>query len=75
MSLDRVLSFLQNRRGRVIGALIGLVFGVSVMVIGLFWTLFIGICVLVGYFIGKRMDEEKEGLSEILERYFPIHDK
>lgn len=73
--MDRFLSFLQNRKGRVTGAAIGLFFGISVMAIGLFWTLFIGACVVTGYFIGKRVDEEKEGLSEILEKYFPLHSK
>lgn len=43
------------------------------MMIGFFWTLFISGCVLIGFFIGKRIDEEKESLGEILEKYFPLH--
>lgn len=71
--MERFLAIWENHKGKLTGALIGLIFGVSVMMIGFFWTLFISGCVLIGFFIGKRIDEEKESLGEILEKYFPLH--
>ncbi len=61
----------ENHRGKITGALVGLVFAVLVITIGVLWTLFVGFCVIVGYHVGKRMDEEKENLLDILERYLP----
>lgn len=60
-----------NHRGKFLGSLFGLLFSLSVMAIGLLWTLFWILCVLIGYQVGKKMDEEKENLVDVLERYLP----
>ncbi len=60
-----------NHRGKFLGSLFGLLFALSVMAIGLLWTLFWMLCVLIGYQVGKKMDEEKENLVDVLERYLP----
>jgi len=60
-----------NHRGKILGGLIGLVFALMIIRFGFFWSIFIGICVLAGYFIGKRMDDNKEDLVDVLDKFLP----
>ncbi len=58
-------------RGKILGCLGGLAFGLLVMTVGLLWTLFLALCVLVGYLVGRRFDEGKEDLIDMLDRILP----
>lgn len=62
-----------NHRFKTIGALSGLLFAILVMRYGVFWTLFIFLCVGLGYWIGKRLDEGIEhmpsDLTDWVERF------
>ncbi len=62
---------LKNHRGKVLGAGAGLVIGLMIMKFGLFWSLFILVCVTVGFLVGRRLDETKEDFVELLEKYLP----
>jgi len=67
---------LTNHRGKLFGALIGLIFALSVLRFGLLSALFIFMAAFVGYHIGKRIDEGADGsLSDVLERYLPPGDR
>jgi uncharacterized membrane protein len=61
----------QNHRYKIIGGLAGLVLALLVLRFGFFWTLFILVCSGLGYWIGKRLDEEPESLVQILDRILP----
>ena len=61
----------EKHRNRILGALGGLVFALLIIRVGLLWTLFILLCTGIGYWVGKRLDEEPESLVEILDRIFP----
>lgn len=61
----------ENHRGKVVGALIGLVFALLIIRFGFWWSLFISFSVLVGYLIGKRMDDHKEDLMDVLDKFLP----
>lgn len=61
----------QNHRHKVLGLLAGLVLALLVYRFGFFWTLFILICSGLGYWIGKRLDEEPESLMQMLDRILP----
>ena len=61
----------EKHRFKVFGSLIGLLFALSVWHFGFFWTLFIFGCVLLGYWVGKRLDEEPQSLGEIIDRVMP----
>jgi len=61
----------QHHRNKVIGGLGGLVFALLVIRFGVFATLFIMLCCGIGYWVGKRLDEEPESLIQILDRIFP----
>ncbi len=60
-----------SHRGKLVGMLLGLFVALLIMWVGVFWTLFILACVGLGYVIGKRMDDHKENLAEVLDRILP----
>ncbi len=66
-----VRDLVDNHRGKVIGGLIGLVFSLLVIRFGFWWALFITVLVLAGYLIGKRLDDTKEDVWELLDRFLP----
>ena len=71
MDLRRYLAeIFQNHPGKVIGAGIGLIWGLLVIWLGFFWTVFLTVTTLIGYWFGKKIDE-KTGLLELLERWLP----
>lgn len=60
----------QQHSGKLVGAAAGLVIGICIIAFGFFHTLFVGLCVMIGYVVGKRIDE-KENIVEILEKLLP----
>jgi len=69
MNLADIMDFLSRHRGKVIGILIGLIFGWLVIKYGIIKTIFVAICVGVGYYIGKRLDEHL-GIIDIFNNIF-----
>lgn len=67
----RILSteMLQHHRGKTIGILLGLVFGLLVITIGLLQTVFVVLCIYVGYIVGKRVDDN-ESIKDVMEHLF-----
>lgn len=59
-----------NHRGKLVGTILGIIIGISILLFGFFKTLFIIICGLVGLFVGKRVDE-KDDLMDIVEKIIP----
>ena len=67
------LEFLQTlirNKGKTIGTLFGFVIAILVISIGFFKTLFIVLCTWLGYFLGKKTDNQ-ENIREIIERILP----
>jgi len=60
---------LQHHRGKIFGILLGLIFGLLVIIIGFLQTIFVALCIYIGYIIGKRVDEN-ENIREIMEHIF-----
>lgn len=60
----------QNHRGKLVGTVLGIVIGASIMIFGFFKTVFILVCGLVGLFVGKRVDD-KDDFRDIIERIIP----
>lgn len=65
-----LLRMFQNNKGKTIGATLGFLIAVLALIIGFFKTLFIVICALLGYYIGKKIDN-KESIIEVIERILP----
>lgn len=51
------LDLMDSHRGKVIGIILGLLAGLLIIIFGFWKTVFIVICILIGYFIGKRFDD------------------
>jgi uncharacterized membrane protein len=63
-----IRELLTNHRGKVLGALLGLGIGLIIIEFGIFVGLFLMICIMLGYFIGKRYDEGD--LGDLLDKLF-----
>ena len=47
-------------RGKLIGASIGLLFGLFTILFGFWKAFFLGVCIYVGYFIGHKIDDNED---------------
>ncbi len=57
-------------RGRICGSIIGFLTGIFWICFGFWKALAFLICVSIGYFLGKRFDEEKPLIS-VIKKMFP----
>ncbi len=67
---DVLHDLLKNHLGKLMGSVIGFIVAVLIIFFGFFKTLFIIFCVLVGYFIGKKIDNN-DRVSDFLDRILP----
>ncbi len=73
MTMEAMLRvWLTHYRGRIIGTVAGITFALVYLYFGLWRTLFIGVCALLGYYIGTRFDAD-EGMRSLLDRILPHH--
>ncbi|MGE5381711.1 MAG: DUF2273 domain-containing protein [Methylocystaceae bacterium] len=54
-----VLYILQEHRGKLIGITLGLVAAILFVTLGFLKTVFIVLCIVVGYVFGKAIDDQK----------------
>ncbi|NLV37149.1 MAG: DUF2273 domain-containing protein [Clostridiaceae bacterium] len=71
MNFDKILAYCTVHKGEVIGAIIGLILAVMILIIGFFKVLFIAIFTGVGYYIGKKIHEDKDYVKNLLDRVLP----
>lgn len=71
MNQEWLRELAQNHRHKILGGLGGLIFALLVIRLGLLWSLFILLCTGIGYWVGKRLDEEPDSLVQMLQRIFP----
>lgn len=50
---------LDQHRGKLIGITAGLIGAILILTFGFWRSLFVIFCIVVGYFIGKRIDDHK----------------
>lgn len=67
---EKLKEYYENNKGKTIGLTIGLFFGILVLIIGFFRTVFIGLCALLGFYLGKKVDNN-ESILELIERILP----
>jgi uncharacterized membrane protein len=68
--LEELLRLLLQNRGRITGVLLGLTIGWLLISRGLWATLLLVFCVVIGYYFGSRFDAEGN-LRETIKRIFP----
>ncbi|MDD3839195.1 MAG: DUF2273 domain-containing protein [Clostridia bacterium] len=54
--MDKLLNLISKNKGKFIGCIIGIIFGILVLKIGLLKTIFILICISLGIYLGNRFD-------------------
>lgn len=69
-----LLELFYQHKGRVIGSLIGLFFALLIVTLGFFKTIFIFVCIAVGFFLGNRYDLN-QGFGELIERFVSSEDR
>jgi len=70
MKYEDWLGFIKVHKGKIIGILLGLVFGILVLSIGFWQTIFLSICIYIGYAIGG-MTDKKEKFMAFLDKILP----
>ncbi|NJD03552.1 MAG: DUF2273 domain-containing protein [Ruminiclostridium sp.] len=71
MDLEKILEVFTAHRGGIIGAVTGLLIAVAILLLGFFKVLFIAILAGVGYYIGKRIHEDRDYIKNMLDRVLP----
>lgn len=56
MERGDMYAFFKSHKGKVIGVLAGLLFGMLVLMVGFWRSVFLAICMGVGYFVGSLYD-------------------
>ncbi|GEA15956.1 hypothetical protein E308F_22000 [Moorella sp. E308F] len=59
----------REHRGKLIGVTLGLIFGILTAIWGFGKAFFIGLCVALGYVIGRRLDQGR-GWEDLWQRFF-----
>ncbi len=59
--LEDILAWLLINRGKVLGTAAGLLLGWLTLRYGIIKALFVILCVLIGYGIGARVDDQQDG--------------
>ncbi len=71
MKFEDLANFYNDHKGGINGALIGFVISVSILVFGFFRILFISLFVAAGYYIGKKVHQDKDYIKNLLDRILP----
>jgi len=61
--------FFEHHRGKIIGVALGLAFGWFAIVYGFWKAVFVTVCVGIGYYVGKRVDERID-FAHVWDRLF-----
>ncbi|ADL08067.1 DUF2273 domain-containing protein [Thermosediminibacter oceani] len=68
--MDVLWDLWQQHRGKILGAILGFLAGVLILVFGFIKAIFLISCVFIGYYIGKHLDKG-ESLRDILDKILP----
>ena len=60
MNREMLEELWQTHQGRIIGISVGVLFGLLVLLLGLFKTLFLLACAVCGYLVGKKIDQKED---------------
>jgi uncharacterized membrane protein len=63
--------FYYSHKGAIWGGIIGLVASISFLIFGFFKVLFVALCIVLGYYIGKNYSKDKNFIRSLKDRIFP----
>lgn len=64
MNTEQIIEIIQKNRGKAAGIILGLIFGWFAITYGILKAIFVSLCILAGYYIGKQIDRRAD-LKEI----------
>jgi len=67
---DNLTALIKANKGRIIGIGIGLLFGILVLTVGFWRSIFLALCVAVGFGVGSLYDKDSK-FRAFLERILP----
>ena len=68
--MDILWELWQQHRGKILGGILGLIIGIIIIALGFLKALFVILCALLGYYIGKSIDN-KESLRDLVDKILP----
>lgn len=71
MNFEKAIEFYNAHRGGIIGASAGFLIAIAILIFGFFKVLFIALLAGVGYYIGKRIHDDKDYIKNLLDRVLP----
>ena len=71
MDKSKLIEFYTSHRWKINGAAIGILIAVIILTIGFLKTVFIGICGLIGYYLGKKLSEDEDYIKNLLDKILP----
>lgn len=60
MDIGFIKELWDNHRGKILGISLGLVFGWFTIVYGIIKAVFVSFCIAVGFYVGKKIDENTD---------------
>ncbi len=71
MKYEELFDFYKKYRGELTGSFIGFFVAILFLIIGFLKTIFIAICISLGYYVGKRLSSDKDCIKNFLDRILP----
>jgi len=69
--LRRIFKFYRCHFYAINGALLGLIVGVCLVWLGIFKTIILTACVVIGFLIGRQIQKDKSFFRELLDKILP----
>jgi len=69
--LRRLYKFYRTYYYCVNGAIIGLLIGLSLVFAGIIETVIIAACIFVGFYVGKKLREDRDFIRKLLDKILP----
>lgn len=66
---DTLMEIWNRHRGKITGAVLGLLLGILIVSFGVLKALFISICIIAGYILGRNLDDQG-GVQDFWKRLF-----
>ncbi len=74
MDKDKLSDIFINHHGKIIGTSIGLLLGIFLLTLGFLKTLVLFLCISIGYYFGKKIDN-KESIADFIDKILNQYSK
>ena len=74
MSGKILRQFITEHWGKILGGVIGLLIGLTILLFGFWRSMLLFACITLGVFVGSRLFDRHDGLQGLLQRFWPDSD-